>query len=129
MSAVRPLRFTCIGLGNIGRNLLDILVHRREAIARDYGLEFLLVGAADSSGAALAADGLEMAQVRDLKLARQGVADYPGAGQAGMSALEMVEAVPADLLVDAAPTNLMHGERIVRNWQGQEEVCVCRPGL
>jgi homoserine dehydrogenase len=110
MSAIRPIRFACIGLGNIGRNLLDILVHRREAIARDYGVEFLLVGAADSSGAAADPAGLDMARVRDLKLARQGVASYPDAGQAGRRALELIEAAPADLLVDAAPTNLTHGE-------------------
>ncbi len=107
---VREVRFTCVGLGNIGRNLLDILVHRGEAVVRDYGLRFLLVGAADSSGAAIAADGLDMARVRDLKLARQGVAAYEGAGRPGMSALEMVLNTPADLLVDAAPTNLQNGE-------------------
>ncbi|MBC7315140.1 MAG: homoserine dehydrogenase [Chloroflexi bacterium] len=106
----REVRFTCIGLGNIGRNLLDILVHREEAIARDYGLHFLLVGAADSSGAAISPTGLDMARVRDLKLARQGVAAYEGAGRPGMSALEMVSSTPADLLVDAAPTNLRDGE-------------------
>jgi len=104
------VRFTLIGLGNIGRNLLDIIVHRQEAIARDYGLRFRLVGAADSSGAALDPAGLDMAAVRDLKLARRGVSTLPVAGRPGMTALEMVRAMPADLLVDASPTNLRDGQ-------------------
>jgi len=106
----RDIRFSLIGLGNIGRNLLDIIVHRQEAIARDYDLRFLLVGAADSSGAAVDPAGLDMTAIRDLKLARRGVATLPGAGRAGMTALEMVHAVEADLLVDASPTNLQDGQ-------------------
>lgn len=107
---VREVRFTCIGLGNIGRNLLDILVHRGPMIEQDYGLRFLLVGAADSSGAAVSPEGLDVARLRDLKCARRGAAAYEGAGRPGMSALEMVSTVPSDLLVDAAPTNLHTGE-------------------
>jgi homoserine dehydrogenase len=104
------IRFTLIGLGNIGRNLLDVLFHRRVQVIADYGLDFVLVGAADSSGAALDPAGLDLARVRDLKLARKGVSSYPRAGRAGMSALEMVKAVEADVLVDASPTNLRDGE-------------------
>lgn len=103
-------RYTLIGLGNIGRNLLDILAHRQAQVRKDYGLEFVLVGAADSGGAAIDPAGLDPARVRDIKLARQSVCAYAGAGKAGMSALEMVRAAPADMLVDASPTNLQHGE-------------------
>ncbi len=103
-------RYTLIGLGNIGRNLLYILAHRQAQVRKDYGIEFVLVGAADSGGAAIDTTGLDPARVRDIKLARQSVCTYTGAGQAGMSALEMVRAVPADMLVDASPTNLQHGE-------------------
>jgi homoserine dehydrogenase len=107
---MQEIRYTLIGLGNIGRNLLDILVHRQAAIEAAYGLRFVLVGAADSSGAALDPGGLDPARVRDLKLARQGVSSYPGAGRPGMKALEMLRAVAAEVMVDAAPTNLRDGE-------------------
>jgi len=106
----RTIRYAVMGLGNIGRNLLDILVHRQAAIEDDYGLRFALVGAADSSGAAIAREGLDIERVRDVKLARQGVGTYPGEGQPGMSALKMVENIDAQILVDAAPTNLQDGE-------------------
>lgn len=107
---MKEIRYTLIGLGNIGRNLLDILLHRQAAIETDYGLRFVLVGAADSSGAALNPQGLDLACVRDLKLARRGVSTYPRAGRPGLTALEMLKSLPAEILVDASPTNLKDGE-------------------
>jgi homoserine dehydrogenase len=104
------IHYTLIGLGNIGRNLLDVLVNRQRQVLAQYGLEFVLVGAADSSGAAYDPAGLDPARVRDLKLAHLGVSAYPAAGHPGMTALDMLRAVPADVLVDASPTNLKTGE-------------------
>ena len=106
----RTIPFALMGLGNIGRNLLDILVHRQTAIEKDFDLRFVLVGAADSTGAAISADGLDMAQLRDMKSQRQGAATYPGAGHPGMSPLDMIDRLVAFILVDAAPTNLEHGD-------------------
>ena len=106
----QEVRFTLIGAGSIGRNLLDILIHRGAAIESDYGLKFVLVGAADSGGAAIDPAGLDMVAVRDLKLAGEGMRDYAGRGRARMTALEMISRVPSDIVVDAAPTNLRDGE-------------------
>jgi homoserine dehydrogenase len=106
----QDVRYALIGLGNIGRNLLDILAHRQAQIAKDYGIKFVLVAVADSGGAAIAPEGLDPISVRDLKLAKQSVSAYPNAGRPGMKALEMVRAIRADLLVEASPTNLEHGE-------------------
>ncbi len=106
----RVVRYTLVGLGNIGRNLLDVLVHRQPQIEATYGLSFRLVGAADSSGAALDPAGLDAAQLRDVKLARRGVATLPEVGRPQMSAQALVEQAEADLLVEASPTNLQHGQ-------------------
>jgi homoserine dehydrogenase len=103
------VRYTLVGLGNIGRNLLDILAHRRASVLRDYGLDLVLVGAVDSRGAAVDSDGLDPAQVRDLKLAHQSVCNYPLVGRPKMTALEMLHAVRADMLVEVSPTNLQDG--------------------
>ena len=107
---VREVHFTLIGLGNIGRNLLEVLIHRGPHVESDYGLCYTLVGAADSSGVAIDPTGLDPVRVRDIKLAGVGVATYPLVGHPGMSALEMVDAVQADMLVDASPTNLEDGQ-------------------
>ncbi|MHB1294958.1 MAG: homoserine dehydrogenase [Anaerolineae bacterium] len=107
---VQDVRFVVVGLGNIGRNLLDILVQRAAPIEAAHGLRFRLVAAVDSSGAAIAPEGLDMVQVRDLKLAKRGVASYPAAGRPGLRAEEVAATVDADVLVEASPTNLRTGE-------------------
>ncbi len=106
----QEIRFVLVGLGNIGRNLLDVYVHRQEEIARRYGLAFRLVAACDSGGAAMNEAGLSLELVRDLKLAQRSVAAYPQAGVVGINATDMLARVSADVLVDASPTNLATGE-------------------
>lgn len=106
----REITFALIGLGNIGRNLLDILVHREKAIAERYGLRLRLMAAADSRGSAYAPTGLDPQKVCDIKDAGGSVGEYPQAGQPGMTALQMVQNVPTQILVDASPTNLEDGE-------------------
>ena len=104
------IRYILLGVGNIGRNLLDVLVHRQSQVEADYGLHFVLVGASDKSGAAVDADGLDPARIRDLKLNGHSVSMHPEAGRSGMTALETIQSVEADLVVDATPTNLQDGE-------------------
>jgi len=107
---VQDVRLAVIGLGNIGRNLLEVLIHRHDAVQQQYGLNVKLVAAADSSGAAIEARGLDLALLRDIKLARRGAADYREAGRRGMTALSMVRESDFDVLVDASPTNMRDGE-------------------
>ncbi len=108
--AQRRVRLVLIGLGNVGRNLLLLLVDKKDILRERYGVEAIVVGAADSSGAALSAGGLDAPTIVRLKQAGQGVAAYPGAGQPGMSALALVERCQADILVEMSPTNLQHGQ-------------------
>jgi len=106
----KEVRFMLLGVGNIGRNLLHVLIQRQAHVEERYGLRYVLVAAADSSGVVVDPAGLDLVRVRDLKLAHQGMSLYPNAGRPGVTALEMVETVPADMLVDASPTNLEDGE-------------------
>ncbi|MHB9034338.1 MAG: homoserine dehydrogenase [Anaerolineae bacterium] len=107
---VQDIRFALVGLGNIGRNLLDVILNRQAEIIRRYGLRFKLVAAFDSGGAALESSGLNMEVIRDLKLAHRSVADYPQGGAKGVSARDSLKWVKADVLVEASPTNLRDGE-------------------
>lgn len=110
MAQVKEIRYALIGLGNIGRNLLDVYIHRQAQVAATYGLSFSLVGAADSRGAAIDPHGLDIAQVRDLKLAGKSVSATPAVGRPGMTAHEMLLSTEYDLLVEASPTSLTDGE-------------------
>ncbi len=108
--ANRKLRLALIGLGNVGRNLLVLLRDKKDVLAARYGLEPVVVGASDSSGAALDDNGLDIATLISLKEQKKGVALYTGAGQPGLGAHELVRRIQADMLIEMSPTNLQHGE-------------------
>jgi len=106
----KRVRFAIIGLGNVGRRLLELIGRKHGLLFSRYGLEFELVGAADSTGGAVSATGLDARVVADLKLAGQGVANYPEMGRRRMTAMQMLCQCDFDLLVELSPTNLSTGE-------------------
>ena len=108
--AIKQVKLVLIGVGNIGRRFLEILARKGEILRARYGLELVLVGVADSSGAALAIEALDPLQVIHLKQAGHGIAAYPLHGRAGMGALELVQQAQADVLLEASPTNLRDGQ-------------------
>ncbi len=105
-----PIRLLLVGVGNIGRRVLELLLQKGPALRDRLGLAFTLVGVADSSGVAVQPAGLDPAEVLRLKAAGRGVAAYPGAGRPGATALEMAETAAADVLLEAAPANLHDGQ-------------------
>lgn len=104
------VRLAVSGLGNIGRRFVSILDQKAHHLRQRYGLVFQIVGAADSRGAALAADGLDPREVVHLKSQGRSIGSYTGGGHPGMSPLEMVQATDADVLCEATPVNMDHGE-------------------
>ena len=108
--SARKVRLLLIGAGNVGRRLLELFILKEDLLREQVGVELSLVGVADSSGAAISPSGLDLRRVIDLKLQGQGVAAYPGRGQLGVSALEMVQSTEADLLLDATPASMKDGQ-------------------
>jgi homoserine dehydrogenase len=98
-----------VGVGNVGRAFLVLMEEKAPLLREQYGLEFLLTAAADSSGAVLDPAGISPAALRGHKTAGQRAATFAG-GRAGMSAPEMVAAARADLLLEASPVNLQTGQ-------------------
>src|SRR5512136_3257044 len=99
----RTVRILLVGLGNLGRRFCDLLVDKGPDVEARYGLRLLLVGAADSRGAAYAADGLDPARISALKQAGGTIADLDGATWRGRSAEELIASAEADLLCEASP--------------------------
>ena len=108
--ATQKVRFLLIGVGNVGRRFLELLIHKRDTLRDRLGLELTLVGVADTSGVAICPTGLDLQQVVQLKAEGQGVAAYPHWGQPEVSAFEMVRITEADLLLEASPANLKDGQ-------------------
>lgn len=109
-SELCTIRFFIAGLGAIGRGFMELVVSQEEILAARHGLRLVPVGAADSSGAALSAAGLDPARIVAIKKARQGVATYPEAGRPGLGVRAALAETEADLFIDATPTNLRDAE-------------------
>ncbi|GAB4193089.1 MAG: homoserine dehydrogenase [Roseiflexaceae bacterium] len=98
------------GLGNVGRSLLEILVSQADLLRERYGLAFRVVAAADSSGAALDPQGLDVQALLEAKRAGRGAATLAGAGQPGLGGATLLAQAGADVLLESTPVNLKTGQ-------------------
>lgn len=99
---VRQLRIWVIGLGMVGRWLLEALRADQEALARRYGFSVTVVAAANArDGFIHAADGLDLRTLQRLLAEGHPIAEHPGADQ-WPTALDGLRATEADLLVEVS---------------------------
>jgi homoserine dehydrogenase len=97
-------RLAVIGLGNVGRALVQLVAERHQQIVDDYGLDLRITGVATRSlGLVSAVDGLDLAAV-----AR---ADLPGGSAYAVDAIgAWLEQCEADVLVELSTVDLATGE-------------------
>ncbi len=98
-----------VGLGNVNRNFLRILELKAARLADQYQLTLRVVAVADSSGVAVNPAGFDPAGLRTAKAAGQSVCTYPGY-RAGVSPVAVLNDLVCDLVLEASPVNLEHGE-------------------
>ena len=107
---MKTVRLVLIGLGNLGRRFCRVLDEKRDHLRQRYDLDLMLVGAADSRGAAYdPVNGLNPGDVASLKAGGGSIADHLDAGKAGWLASALVETAQADVLLEASPVNLEAG--------------------
>lgn len=98
-----------VGLGNVNRNFLRILEMKGDRLAAEYGLAFRIVAIADSSGVAVHPAGFDPAATRQAKEAGLSVRDMAGF-QPGVTPAQLATILDCDLVLEASPVNLEHGE-------------------
>lgn len=103
------INIALIGLGNVNRSFLQVLEERGDQIAARYGLTFRIVGVADSSGVAVNPDGFDPAATRRFKEQGGKVSGLAGY-RPGQTAAELVQESACELVLEASPVNLQHGE-------------------
>jgi homoserine dehydrogenase len=104
------MRIMLVGFGVVGQSFLKILLHRREYLVKNYGFSPRVVAVVDSKGAVINQKGLNLEEVLSLKAKEGTVAACREHGHFGMSALNVIENVEAEVLVEATPTNIRDGE-------------------
>jgi homoserine dehydrogenase len=107
--AMKQARVALIGLGNVGKAFLQLMVEKEGLLAERYGLKLALTAAADSSGGVMDANGIDPAALLAHKQSGKGAGAYPG-GEKGLPAAELVARAEADLLLEASPVNLQTAE-------------------
>jgi len=106
---MRTHRLLLNGLGNVGRRFVQLLRERSDLLEERHQLRVLLVGAADSSGAIYDPSGLDLDTLLRTKAAERGVGELPGAVP-GQAITCLIDHHGADLVLEAAPTNLWNGQ-------------------
>jgi homoserine dehydrogenase len=106
----RTLRCILTGLGNIGRTFLEMLPSRTTLLRERYGLTLQFVAVADTSGCLVSEQGLDPAAIVEAKRRRQGVVTLAGGNLHVTDMLTAVRQLPADLLLEATPTDIQTGQ-------------------
>lgn len=104
------VRTVIIGLGNVGRRLLELVDKKRQPLRDRFDLEFVIAGAGDTTGGAEYFRGLDIGTILELKRSGKGITAYPSHGRGEMTPVDVVRSSEASLLVELSPTNLKSGE-------------------
>jgi len=104
------MRIILIGCGVVGQSFAQILMHRETELVKKYGFRPRVVAMVDKGGAAINPKGLDLEKMLSLKIEEGTVAANREYGHSAMSALDVIESVEAEALVEVTPTNIKDGE-------------------
>jgi len=104
------MRIILIGYGVVGQSFAQILMHREAELVKNYGFRPRVVAIVDRGGAAVNPKGLDLDKVLSLKAEKGTVALSSKGSHPGMSALDVIESVEAEAMVEVTPTNIKDGE-------------------
>jgi homoserine dehydrogenase len=112
------MRIVIIGFGTVGRTFSQILHQQRSVLLQRYGLRSRIVGIVDSGGAVLDSQGLDINRTLTIKAQFGSVSGDKRFGHPHLSALDVIERLDADVLIEVSPTNLKDGEPALSYIQG-----------
>ncbi|MGQ9460478.1 MAG: homoserine dehydrogenase [Candidatus Bathyarchaeaceae archaeon] len=104
------MRIILIGCGVVGQSFARILLRREAELIKNHGFRPRVVAIVDRGGTAVNPKGLDLEKMLSLKAEKGTVALIPEDGHPDMSALDVIESVEAEVMVEATPTNIKDGE-------------------
>jgi len=108
-----------VGLGNVGRRFLRLLIEYDDTLREKYGLAFSVHCVVDSSGVAVSDDGFDLAHLLEHKgcgLKLRELREF----DEGLTLAVALDSVQCEILLEASPVNLNTGNPGLSN---------CRTGL
>jgi homoserine dehydrogenase len=103
------LRIILVGYGVVGKSVAAILARRNVESAKDYGFNPRIVAIADIDGAVINPRGIDPGKLETLRQKRP-ISSDPEIGHPEMSALDVIESVEAEVVVEVTPVNIKNGE-------------------
>lgn len=104
------MRLLIVGFGTVGQGLAELLLEKRDALARDHGFEWQVVGIADMlNGSCHDPNGIDLAKALAMVGRTESLSDMPGAGR-DWDARTMIEEVEADTVIELTYTDIKTGE-------------------
>jgi len=104
------MRIILVGCGVVGKSFARILIHREAELVKDYGFHPRVVAIVDKEGAAINPKGLDLKKMLSLNVEKGTVAASREYGRPAMLALDVIESVEAEAMVEVTPTNIKDGE-------------------
>jgi homoserine dehydrogenase len=104
------MRLLFIGFGTVGQGLAELLVRKKELLSNTYGMDIQVVGIADKiKGSITNTEGINLPDALQKASEGEGLSDLPGSKFEG-EALEMIQQVEADVMLEATYTDIETGE-------------------
>lgn len=103
------VRIILVGYGVVGKSVTTILAQRYADKIKDYGFNAKIVAISDIDGAVVDPRGLNPEKLEALKHTHP-ISSDSEFGHPEMSALDVIESVEAEVVVEVTPVNIKNGE-------------------
>ncbi|MCW4023858.1 MAG: homoserine dehydrogenase [Candidatus Bathyarchaeota archaeon] len=104
------MRIILVGYGVVGKGVATILAQRTMDRANDYGFNPKIVAIADIDGAVINSRGLSAEKLEQIKQRGRPISADPEFGHPELSALDVIETVEAEVVVEVTPVNIQTAE-------------------
>ena len=104
------MRIILIGFGVVGKSFSKILTSRETELVKNYGFHPRVISIIDKGGAAINPKGLDLEEMLSSKAKKGTVAGNREYGYPSMSAIDVIESVEAEAVVEVTHTNIKDGE-------------------
>jgi homoserine dehydrogenase len=105
---MKQVGLALVGLGNVGRRFLRLLIEHDDTLREKYGLAFSVYCVVDSSGVAVSDDGFDLAHLLEHKGCGLKLRELRGFDE-GLTLAVALDSVQCDILLEASPVDLNTG--------------------
>lgn len=104
------LKLAFIGFGTVGQGLTEIILEKKEMLAKKYDLEFSTVAISDMiKGSVYDKNGLDMTKILEIVKTGDKLDKYPS-GVKGLNSIETIKQTNADVIIEVTYTDVKTGE-------------------